>query len=358
MLLTLYIVFVLVVLILTLILDFFSLPKAKRERPERGKFNPKVLVIVPCRGLDFNLKENLKSVKEQDYNGFKVVAVVDSKGDPAARVINELHIQLVISNYKAGMASGKVKAILTAFKLFRNFDVYVIADSDIYVGKDWLSSLVRPLADPSVGISTAYPRFIPVRGFWSRVKFVWGFVGEGLMASERTRFGWGGSLAFRKSLIDKEAMNMLSNSRYSVSDDICLTKTAESRRLKIAYTNRSQPRVYSSDTFGSFVEWSNRQTALSLLGYGNNLYYGIAFYSAEIILFISGILLSFFISPLFIILFVHLVKSEVKTYQRAKTKDPMIALIAIAMPFIYLVNLLAASRISQIRWRGRKYRIG
>lgn len=339
------------------ILDFYSIPKAANDNADGKDFNPRVLVIVPCKGLDFKLEENLRSIKQQEYKRFAVVAVVDSMSDPAAKKIIESRIRMVVSSYKSEKASGKVKAILTALKLFRNFDVYVIADSDIYVGRNWLSSLVRPLADPGVGISTSYPRFIPIHGFWSRVKFVWGFVGEGLMDSELTRFGWGGSIAFRKSFMDKEALGMLSNSRYSVSDDICLTKTARSRGLKIAYTNRSQPRVYSSDTLGSFIEWSNRQTALSILGYRNNLYYGIAFYTAEILLFISGTAMSLLVSPLFIILLLHLAKSELKTYRRARTSNPMIALITIAMPFIYLCNLIAASRLKQITWRGRRYTI-
>ena len=37
----------------------------------------------------------------------------------------------------------------------------------------------------------------------SKFKTAWGFVGVGMMQSDITVFGWGGSLAFRKGLFDE-----------------------------------------------------------------------------------------------------------------------------------------------------------
>ena len=127
--------------------------------------------------------------------------------------------------------------------------------------------------------------------------------------------------------------------------------------LGIAYIKEAQPIVNSDDSFAKFIEWSNRQSALSVLGYRKNLYYGVAFYSAEILLFVSGIVLSYFITPLFLILLSHFLKSEMRPAYRAGGASPTISLIVIFMPAIYLANLLAASRTRRITWRGRKYAI-
>lgn len=354
---SLLISFIFLVFFCMLLLDM--VPYVKKRKPERraSDYNPKTLVIVPCRGLDLTLSENLKSIASQNYPNYNVVAVVDAKGDPAAECIRKSNIRYIISRYRQGPPSGKVLAILSALKKFPRYDAYVIADSDILVVKGWLKALVAPLHDRKIGISTTFPKFIPRAGFWSKVKFVWGFAGEGLMENSSTRFGWGGSLAFRKDLIGSDAMKLLKNSKYSLSDDISLTKAARGRGLDIAYVGSVQPRVNSADSFRAFFEWSNRQTALSILGYPRNLYYGIAFYSAEIILLASGAILSYAINPAFLILLAHLIKSEIKTYMRSGRADPKIAMIVLFMPLLYLINLVLASRASRITWRGRSYEL-
>ncbi len=85
------------------------------------------------------------------------------------------------------------------------------------------------------------------------------------MKSKRTRFGWGGSLAFRRDLVDSRLMHLLSSSQYSVSDDISITKRAREKRMEIAYVDDAAPIVYTKETRSSFFEWANRQTALPFL---------------------------------------------------------------------------------------------
>ncbi len=354
LLLIIYIAFVLLAFLGLLCLDYGSL---RRKPAEAGpkEYRPSVLVIVPCKGRDLTLLENLKSLNRQEYARYRVIAVVDDEKDSAIPLIRKAGLDYIISEVRSKRSSGKVNALLTALLRYRNYEAYAIADSDIIVDSLWLGRLVKPLGRKGVGLSTMYPYFNPMGGFWSKVKLVWGFVGEGLMEDERTRFGWGGSLAFRKDLVDRRFIGIAENSVYAVSDDISLTKAAEARGLKIAYTRQSQPRVNTAESFGSFAEWSNRQTALSILGYRRNLYVGMAYYSAEIFVFLSGIILATLVSPFFLLLFAHLAKGLAKTYRRAGRLDPAIGLIAIAMPFIYLSNLAVAAGMKGIRWRGSYY---
>ncbi|MCL4404859.1 glycosyltransferase family 2 protein, partial [Candidatus Marsarchaeota archaeon] len=64
-----------------------NLPGAKKK-PDYTKnngFNPKVLVMLPCKGADLTLDSNIKSLKNQDYKNFTMVAIVDSKDDEAVK---------------------------------------------------------------------------------------------------------------------------------------------------------------------------------------------------------------------------------------------------------------------------------
>ncbi|MDE1861017.1 MAG: glycosyltransferase [Candidatus Micrarchaeota archaeon] len=359
-----YIGFSLLVFIMLTLLDFRGYSRVSgQEAAERryiglGKgYHPKVLVIVPCRGKDLTLYENLLSMKEQDYKRFEVIAVVDTANDASVASIKRAKIGWMVSNVKAEAASGKVRAILSALQKYKDHDVYVIADSDITVDGLWLRRLVEPLADYRIGLSTMFPYFKPVGGFWSRIKLLWGFIGEGLMEGEATRFGWGGSMAFRKDMLNKGALDFLKNSRYSVSDDVCLTKIVKQRGLKIAYTRMSQPIVKSDDGYSKFVEWSNRQTALSILGYRKNLYLGLLFYGAEIWNLLSAIILSLLVSPLFLVFFLHPIQSEIKTYPRARGKSKLMWLLVPLMSIVYFANLVTATATKEITWRGRRYRL-
>ena len=254
-----YIIFTTITFLLMLALDLRHFFENKKKRREKVPYEPKVLVIIPCRGRDLTLERNLDSIKHQKYGAFSIIAVVDKEDDSAIPLIKRTGINFIVSNGPRGTSSGKMSAILAAINKF-SYEIYVIADSDIEVDQFWLKNLVAPLYDKGIGISTMFPYFNPVGGFWSKVKMVWGFVGESLLESESSRFGWGGSLAFRKALIDKWFVNLATNTKYGVSDDICITMAAKRKHLKIAYTNASQPIVNSNERFHNFVEWANRQT--------------------------------------------------------------------------------------------------
>ena len=350
------IAFVVLVFIGLVAIDVIGFARREQEKRYPNRlFRPKTLVIVPCKGPDIGLSENLLSLKNQDYRSFDVVAVLDRESDEAMKAVRAAGIKHVISKSSCDRCSGKVRAISTAIEGFRDYDVYAIADSDIRVGSNWLSQLVAPLAERRTGLSTMYPYFNHVGGFWSEVKSVWGMVGEGLMKRESSKFGWGGSLAFRKELLDKKSFEFLKNSKYSVSDDVCLTLTAKRKGLLIAYTDSAQPVVDTKDDLGQFWEWANRQTALSVMGNRSNLYVGMPFYFAESLVIFSGIALSVSVSPLFLVLLLHTLRNSVIATRRSRQKSAMIIPISFLLPFIYLANLAVAGRMKSIKWRGAVY---
>lgn len=334
-----------------------NLPGAKKK-PDYTKnngFNPKVLVMLPCKGADLTLDSNIKSLKNQDYKNFTMVAIVDSKDDEAVKSLESNMVDYIIAGNNCIGCSGKVRALSTAYEEFKGFDVYVIADSDVEAKPDWLSRLVEPLADESVGISTTFPIFVPKAGFWSRVKMVWGFVGDGMMESNITRFGWGGSLAFRKDLLTGDAYE---NFKHSISDDIAITTAAKKLGLKIAYVKKRVAAVNSGDDFKALWEWANRQTALSVIGNRRVLRIGIAVYSMDILLLLSAIALSIFYSSLFVFLFAPFAIGIAKTYKRANGYASWdLWAIYLFINFMYLANLIKASGMKSISWRGRQYEL-
>ena len=316
-------------------------------------FRPKTLVIMPVRGIDYSLQQNLESVQKQKYENFQMICVIDSEQDDSLKIINKLGIEYIISSYNCRKCSGKVRAISTAIEAYKDYDVYLLADSDIEVNNNWLLNMVMPLKSADAGISTTFPYFEPRGGFWSEIKEIWGFVGMGLMESKLTRFGWGGSLAFKRELIEN-SMDFFSE---HISDDTALTKICKSKGKKIYYVDSARPDIYSPDNFEVFFEWANRQTALSISASPRVYYYGMLFYGSYMLLFLSAIFMGIFYSAYY---FLFLIPSAIYIYnmlRRLKTIKPVNIIGAIILPVIYMVNLIIAKRMKNINWRGNTYDI-
>ena len=330
-----------------------SLRRPEKTKRHKGTKRPAVLLMVPCKGNDIDLERNLRGAINQDYENFRPIAIIESERDPAAVPIRKSGIEYIIANHKCTKCSGKVRNLCSAISRFPEYDLLCIMDSDVNAPKWWLSSIVAAL-DDNTGIATSYPVFNPVGGFWSVAKHVWGFNGFGLMENPRTRFGWGGSLLFRRGLLDRKGMRIFEN---SVSDDIALTRICKENGMAIAYVPEAAPVVDCDDSFLEFMEWSNRQTAFAVLGNKRLRAFGIVAYSANALLLLTGIIMSVVSGPVYLVFLIPFAIGLYKIYRRAGRIGAQAALAYLMMSFIYVYNLANTYRMSSVRWRGRRYRL-
>ena len=132
------------------------------ERPRLG-FQPHVCVIMPCKGHEPNLEENIDALLKQNYPSYHVMIVADSENDAAYKVADKIlksakgsKAELLISTQHSN-ASGKVSALLTALeKNDENAKVFAFIDSDAAIHASWLADLVDPLGDPALGATTGF----------------------------------------------------------------------------------------------------------------------------------------------------------------------------------------------------------
>jgi cellulose synthase/poly-beta-1,6-N-acetylglucosamine synthase-like glycosyltransferase len=307
--------------------------------------------MVPCKGHDIDLERNLRSAINQDYRNFRPIAIVESERDAAFPAIKRSGIEYIIADYKCTKCSGKVRNLCSAISRFPEYELLCIMDSDVNAPRWWLSRLVAAM-DQHTGIATSYPIFNPIGGFGSYMKHVWGFNGFSLMENSRTRFGWGGSLLFRRKLLRGDGMKRFEN---SISDDIALTALCKANRMKIAYVPDAAPIVDCSDTFSEFIEWSNRQTALAVYGNRKLRAYGLVAYGAQTLLLVSGIFMALFYSPVFLLFLVPFVIGLTKALRRSHKSWLSVGASYALINFIYLYNLANTFFMHSIVWRGRRY---
>ncbi len=262
-------------------------------------FSPFVTVIVPCRGREPGLNENLAALFEQSYPGYEIVFVTDNEGDTSLGVIQDI-IQAQSSAITAriliaGAATDsgqKVHNLRAAVgQLDARTEVLVFVDSDARPGRNWLRSLVAPLADAELGAATGYRWFIPVNGgLASRLRSVWNAsIASALGADRENNFCWGGSTAIRRETFVR--LNIRERWQGTVSDDFTMTRVLGEANLPIHFVPACLVASAGDCTLGELLEFSNRQLKITRV-YASHLWKPVLLGSALFcLIFFGGVVL-------------------------------------------------------------------
>ena len=153
------------------VLRFFQARRHAARRSSPG-FCPPVSVLKPLYGLDRELRLNLESFCRQDYPAYEILFSVREETDPAVPIVRQLQkdfpgvpMRLIFTG-PPPYPNAKIHSLEVLAEAAAH-EILVINDSGVRVGPDYLRSVARPLAAPSVGLVTCIARSIPSRGFWS-----------------------------------------------------------------------------------------------------------------------------------------------------------------------------------------------
>ncbi|HQF12362.1 MAG TPA: glycosyltransferase [Thermogutta sp.] len=182
-----------------------SSPKAQMQAAGRA------MVIIPCRGIEPNLKGNLERFFRQDYSNYGLRFVVESHDDPAAEVIQQLieeYPNVPAELVTAGLANGEAQKIhnlrVATEKIPPEVEYLVFADSDAAPSEHWLTAMLMRLGDPKVSAVTGYRWFIPKTGaFHEAVVCALNGAYAMLMSRNTPNLVWGGSWAIRKEVFEE-----------------------------------------------------------------------------------------------------------------------------------------------------------
>lgn len=237
------------------------------------EFTPFASVIVPCRGLEQGLSQNLAALFQQTYPAYEIIFVADHLSDPSLAVINELiqtvapetsvPASIVISG-PATDSGQKVHNLRTAVaRIDQGSEVIVFVDSDARPHRTWLASLVAPLADEGIGAATGYRWFLPTkRGFASELRSVWNAsIASALGADGDKNFAWGGSTAIRKSTFER--LQVAEQWRGSVSDDFTITRVLQEAKLPIHFVPACLIASVDDCSVRELLEFTDRQLQIT-----------------------------------------------------------------------------------------------
>lgn len=353
-------------------LDFFR----RRRSAPLGDFRPRAAVIIPCKGLDAGFAENLQSFLAQDYPDFQPIFAVSRADDPAHDVLstalrNHPQAALVV----AGEASGcgqKVHNLLSAVKkVDAATEVVVFADIDARPSPAWLRSLIAPLADPSVTVSTGFRWYLPGMSFASRLRAAWDTSIATMLGEQQAILAWGGSMALRAS----DFRRLQIAERYwqgTVSDDYAVARAVREAKGRIAFEPRCLVASREESSLRELLRWTNRQIILTRV-YAPHLWkLGIAAHSLYALTMLAGVGLMLapgmswtsrpaIAAALLLIQILGIAKGGIRSVVAREGFAERVAscywTLAPLVPWIMFYNFIVAGFTRRIEWRGTEYEL-
>jgi ceramide glucosyltransferase len=145
------------------------------QRVPGGTDSPGVTILKPLSGAESGLYDHLDSFCKQDYAGpTQILFGVKDATDAAAAIVERLRakwpdrdLELVVDPVTHGF-NPKVSN-LVGMQRHIHRDIVILADSDIAVGPDYVSTIVAALLRPDVGLVTCLYRGAAHGGVWAQL---------------------------------------------------------------------------------------------------------------------------------------------------------------------------------------------
>ena len=135
---------------------------------------PSVTLLKPLCGAEPGLYEHLRTFCLQDYPEYQIIFGVRDPADPARAVAERLAAEFpslpidIVVNPRQHGNNHKISNLINMLERSRH-NMLVMADSDAFVGPDYLATVTSPLLDPNVGLVTCTYRAVPTDSIWSRL---------------------------------------------------------------------------------------------------------------------------------------------------------------------------------------------
>jgi ceramide glucosyltransferase len=248
--------------LLSLARDWPRAAYIKNRLAQHTEHLPPASVIVPVKGEDAGLRENLASLSVLDYPDYELLIVARHADDIPSGVLPR-SAKVVLANGSDPNTSEKVQNLVAAVHATRKrSEIFAFADSDGRVTQGWLRALAAPLSEAGVGAATGYRWFLPEQAtFWTLLRGVWDAVAAGGMGPGDNHFAWGGAMALRRETFFEA--RVLEYWKDTISDDYALSAAIHAAGLTIAYAPAALVPSREPISARGLFAWMRRQMIIT-----------------------------------------------------------------------------------------------
>ena len=360
-----------------------------KYQKERIGCRARTVLIVPCKDLDPNFDQNIKSFFDLDFGNYLLWFVVAERSDPAyerlCRLKSELEpkskaleVEIFVAGHGESCSQKNHNLLYCYNRIGEEIEVLAFADSDICVRSNWLSQLVYPLQKAKNGAASGYRWFIPKKNNLASLALsaVNAKVAQ-LLGNTPFNQVWGGSMAIRSDVFRRLEVDKIWPK--SLSDDLSLSYAVKKAGLKVAFVPACLVASYEATSWAKLFEFGRRQflitrvsaartwwfgllsTLFSVLGLWGTA--GVAIYAAltgqgHVHLFLAVPVL-FFVGQMFRALLRQKMISKLLRKDYHKMKFAMVADILFfwVWSLLMLFFIISSAFGRTIVWRGIRYKL-
>jgi ceramide glucosyltransferase len=243
------------------------------------EFLPGISILKPIAGVEEGLYENLRSCCDQEYGAFyEVILALRATDDSAYPIVKRLAAEFpsivrVAIGENAAMSNPKIANLAKPAAEPRG-EIVVIADSDIWVGRRYLSAIAASFAGEGVGATTCLYSGMPNASVASRfgaLQIDDGFIPSVLVALMlgKLRFCLGATMAVRRRVLAE--IGGLEALGAGIADDHKLGELVAARGYEIElsrYVVRTMvPETQLDALWLHELRWARTNFALAPVGY-------------------------------------------------------------------------------------------
>jgi len=233
---------------------------------------PPAVVIVPFKGVEPAMADNLDALCMLDYPRYELLLVVESSDDPAVALLEQAiarhpdrPARIVVAGRADAHTGQKVHNLLAALDAAGprpDHHALVFADSDAVPGPCWLADLVTPLVYiRHYAVTTGYRWLVPRPGpgqtrpsIWSHLASILNSSAAMFYARRAYSHAWGGSMAMLAGTAREGDLRGLW--RGALSDDYQATRLAKQLGRQVYFVPTclvASPVSLPADTFFNFA---------------------------------------------------------------------------------------------------------
>lgn len=352
-----------------------------RLQAETTGFAGLVTLIVPCRGSEEGLYENLKAITSQDRGQTEILFVVDSRVDKAVPVIKRIAKGLPGSKIVvAGTAVDSGQKVHNLIKAVEAADqkskAFVFVDSDTRPSPDWLDHLLSPLTEATVECSSGYRWFrSPRNSFANLLRIAWNAsITSALGENRLSNFCWGGSTAITREQFEK--LDIPNLWRGTVSDDFVLTNALHKSGVGVHFEPKCLTSTVGDIGVFELLEFTTRQMKITrtysprhfIASFVGSALFTLTFFPAVILLFfLEGTWFQVALALVSLIWLLGAMKSVVRLIavrncpgidqKTIRSQFPAQIIMWPLSSLLFFINDLAALFSNVITWRGITYEL-
>jgi cellulose synthase/poly-beta-1,6-N-acetylglucosamine synthase-like glycosyltransferase len=359
----------------------------RRLASHAGFYAPVAAVICPCKGVELGLEDNLTALTRFDYPNYEIYISMATSLDPALKVIERVKaagkqpVHIVIAGPPEDCGEKVYNLRRAVESVPEKFEVLVFTDSDVRLGRAWLSKLIAPLQDLRIGATTTYRWFIPSRsfgsgGFASTLASAWNAAIATMLGRHRDNFCWGGGTAIRRKMFDD--LNVLEAWQGAVSDDLSMTRALDAAGKPIVFCPECLGVTLHPWTGSELLEFTNRQVLITrvysprrwLFGALEHLSYSLSLIYAAFVILIAmagGDPWGQLVLLTLAVVLLAAMKGAMRTIAvnellpewKAKLQEWSWVWTGLApvVPFLYSWNFIRSLLSKRMRWRGIRYQL-